>query len=199
MSTETGEVQTNMPVLVALHGAGRTGASMIDTWAQNAEKHSFVVLAPNGLNNNWDVRADEADFILAVISNALAMRNKKNTKTYLFGHSNGAKQVIALTIMHPNMFDGVVAHAGTLPLEVKSGNKPVITNKSRIALFLGDSDDIFSVESGRQTVRGLSSLGVDSSLYILRNYTHWYYQDANRINESAWDFLEKNDKPLIVK
>lgn len=181
---------TEMPVLIALHGAGRTGASMIDTWAKSADKNSFVVVAPNGLNNNWDMRVDDAFFISAVVNDALAKRHIKNSGTYLFGHSRGAMQAIALAVRHPDMFRGVAVHAGTLPYTANNQVEPNKTSQTRVAIFLGDSDHLFTIESGRQTARWLASLGIDSTLYVLKDHTHWYYSDANVINERVWAFLK---------
>lgn len=181
------KIDSTMPVLVALHGSGRPGSSMTDTWRSTAEKNSIVVLAPNSLNGNWDLSLDPADFISTVINDALTTKQIKSSHIYLFGHSNGAKQAIALAAIHPEMFHGVAAHAGTLPLDVYKGVKH--ERKVRVAMFLGDSDHIFSIASGRKTVRWLSSLGIDSTLYILKNHSHWYYHEAERINEFIWEFL----------
>ena len=180
-----------MPVLVALHGAGRSGLSMIDTWQTNANKHSFIIVAPEGLNGNWDLQRDEASFITAAIKDTLSQRKIKSAKIYLFGHSNGAKQAIAQAVRHPGMFHKVAAHAGTLPLKIDKSIVNVSPKSVKVAMFLGDSDHIFSADSGRQTVRWLSSIGIESDFYILKDHSHWYYKDAHRINESIWGFLSK--------
>jgi len=180
-----------MPVLVALHGAGRSGLSMIDTWQTSADKHSFIIVAPDGINNQWEIQRDEASFITAAIKDALSQRKIKSAKLYLFGHSNGAKQAIAQAARHPGMFHRVAAHAGTLPLRIDKSIVNVSPKSVKVAMFLGDSDHIFSVDSGRQTVRWLSSIGIESDFYILKDHSHWYYNDAHRINESIWSFLSK--------
>lgn len=186
------DIKPSMPVLIALHGAGRTGASMIDTWRLSAEKHSFIIIAPNGLFNNWSIERDESDFISEILNDTLVRKNITSNNIYLFGHSNGGKQALVLASTHPQMFSAVAAHAGTLPLQLKKQETNHKNKDIRVALFLGDSDHIFSINSGRQTVHWMSSIGIDSNLYILKNHTHWYYSESFKINERIWMFFEKN-------
>lgn len=183
------QIESTTPVLVALHGSARTGASMIDTWRPLADKYGFIIIAPNGMNMNWSLTTDEANYVAALLNQELGKLHIKNKDIYLFGHSSGARQAIALAVMLPNLFKKVAVHAGTLPSEVNSNNpKP---NNTRVALFLGDDDILFPLASGRKTIQWLSSLGIDSTLFVLKNHGHWYYTDANKINKSLWAWLSK--------
>jgi predicted esterase len=184
-------IEEKMPVLVALHGAGRSGSSMIDMWSKNAERHSFVVIAPNGNGNSWNTGIDECGFIYETIKHALSKRRVTYNEIFLFGHSAGAMQAITLAAEHPDKFKSVVAHAGTVPFPIRASGSNLSGSNIRIALFLGDRDHIFSIASARKTVDWLSSLGLSPTLYILKNHSHWYYDDADRINESAWEFLSE--------
>lgn len=181
----------SMPILVALHGAGRSGASMIDTWRRNAEENSIIVIAPNGLNSNWDIGVDEKGFIEAIINETISNSKIEPGNIYLFGHSSGAKKAIAMAYRHPAMYDGVVAHAGTLPSGISKFSEPSLPKNLSVGLFLGDSDHIFSVESGNQTIRWLSSEGLDADLFILKDHSHWYYSDAYKINKRVWKYLQE--------
>lgn len=176
-----------IPVVIALHGAGRSGASMVDAWQQTANRHGFLVVAPNGIANNWDVAVDDSAFIAAAVKDALRKSGMEPTRMYLFGHSNGARKAIALAVSNPGTYTAVVAHAGTLPQPVTSAK--ILASPPKIGLFLGDRDHIFSVDSARKTVAWLERKGYPVSLYILQNHTHWYYADFNRINESVWAFM----------
>lgn len=181
----------DMPVLVALHGAGRTGASMIDTWRHMADKHSFVIIAPDGLGQNWSLGDADTNFILTLLDYEMKNLQMTRARTYLFGHSSGGRQALVLAANQPGLFTRTAVHAGTLPLP-PSTHKPSDSPPTHsVALFLGDSDDLFSLDSARQTMHWLSSLGLDSSLYILRNHGHWYYADSGRINDRIWLWLDK--------
>jgi len=185
-------VSRDMPLVVALHGAGRSGASMIDAWKRCSDKHGFMVVAPNGVANNWDVAVDDADFINAATKAAVHQAGVKYSRKYLFGHSNGGRKAIALAALYPTEYTAVVAHAGTLPQLTQSTIKPVASNKPAVGLFLGDKDHIFSVASARETVAWLEKYSYPTSLYILQNHSHWYYEDFDRINESIWAFMKLN-------
>lgn len=180
-----------MSVVVALHGAGRSGSSMIDAWKKCSNKHGFMVIAPNGKGNSWDFAADDIAFIKEATKDALNKSGLKSTAKYLFGHSNGARRAIAFAALYPDEYKVVVAHAGTLPELSRS----VITRRASVApsigLFLGDKDHIFSVESARLTATWFEKNGYPTSLYIMKNHSHWYYEDFDRINESVWAFMSK--------
>ncbi len=175
----------HLPVLVALHGAGRTGSSMIDTWKPLADKYGFMVIAPNG---TWALQDSETIYILSLIQHELNRWRNQTKELYLFGHSAGARQALVLAATKPNYFRRVAVHAGTLPVDPVPA-KPSVTYTTPIALFLGDSDALFSVESGRKTTRWLDSLGIDSTLFVLRRHGHWYYADSDKINDSIWNWL----------
>ncbi len=180
-----------MPVLIALHGAGRSGASMIDAWKNSAEKYGFIVIAPNGRGNRWDPARDDSAFIHAAIPHALNNLQIQISQIYLFGHSSGALKALALAATHPAEFTSVVAHAGTLP---QISNHPLLSAdipKPKVGIYLGDSDHIFSVESARTTISWFSNSGFSTSLFVLKNHSHWYYEDFDRINESAWNFMSR--------
>ncbi len=179
--------KNGVTVVIALHGAGRTGHSMIDTWAGNADKHGFVVLAPDGINKNWNVRGARLALLERIIEGAVKRYGWQVKRTFLFGHSNGAKMALKFFADSPNRFQAVAVHAGTLP-GVRPKNK---ATGARVALFLGDNDHIFSLNSARQTTAWLDDMGATWRLYVLKKHNHWYYNDAHRINESIWQFMSQ--------
>jgi poly(3-hydroxybutyrate) depolymerase len=181
----------NTAVLITLHGAGRTGASMIDTWKSLADKYSIIIIAPNSINKKWNLKGDQHHFIQKIINKELGKSSMKNKKVYLFGHSNGAKLAMLLKIKEPEIYRAVVAHAGTLPYKANDVLQEIDPRKAEIAIFLGDSDHLFSVRSARKTINWLATKGVNSILYILKDHTHWYYHDAEKINEAAWKYLQQ--------
>ncbi len=182
--------ETSLPFLLALHGAGRTGLSMIDTWRKIADKYGFVIVAPNGINKNWSIKNSDLQLFKKVVVDVELKSERSHSHIYVFGHSNGAAKAIWEGANNQAYFDRVAVHGGTLPKKVGSGvkNKPT---SMKVGLFIGDSDHIFSIDSARQTSRWLTSIGVQSDIYILENHTHWYYQDANRINSSIWAYLTR--------
>lgn len=180
-----------MPVVVALHGAGRSGSSMVDAWRKCSDKHGFMVVAPNGVGNNWDVAIDDSGFINEATKDALNKFGKSSKKIYLFGHSNGARKAISLAALYPNEYTAIAVHAGTLPELTKSAINHQASALPRVGIFLGDRDHIFSVESARETTAWLEKYGYPTSLIIMQNHSHWYYEDFDRINASVWAFMSR--------
>lgn len=181
---------TQLPVLVALHGANRSGASMIDVWKPLADKYGFMIIAPNGTGGGWALQDTELLHIRRVIQHELNSRKNQTADIFLFGHSAGAVEALALTAASPNYFRRIAVHAGALAL-APVPTKPAVTYESPVAIYLGDSDKLFSLEAARKTGRWLESLGMDSTLFILKRHGHWYYADAEKINESIWTWLNR--------
>lgn len=181
-----------IPMLIALHGAGRTGASMLEAWMPLSEIYGFAVIAPNGKDKNWNLEPEDSNFILKATQDMFLREKNSADNTYLFGHSNGGKLAIMLAAEHPELFAGICSHAGTLPTEVKINRKTLVSTQKKIpiGIFLGDRDHIFSIASARATTTWLSSYNFYPSLYVLTNHTHWYYHDSRKINLAVWDFFQ---------
>lgn len=182
-------VQTRLPLIVALHGAGRDGVSMVDTWYEVAQANGVAVIGLDSKGRRWDVNDDQQAFIELAIKDFLTKNQLEAENIYLFGHSSGAKQAIAQAVRHPDFYERVAVHAGTLP--IKDRKQFLADVKTEVAIFLGDSDRIFSVPSARVTINWLDALGIPAKLYVLKNHSHWYYEDATVINMRIWQFLSE--------
>lgn len=185
--------KTRLPVIVALHGAGRGGISMVDTWRKTADANGFAVI---GLDSNtkkrWRVNMDQHAFIEAALYDFLKTHGLQAEDVYLFGHSSGARQAIVQAVRRPAYFKRVAAHAGTL--QINNASPALLRNvHTEVGLFLGDNDAIFSMPTGQATVDWLSSMGMPARLYILQNHGHWYYSDATKINNRIWQYLESGE------
>lgn len=179
--------EKNSPVVILLHGAGRDGRSMIDTWKVIADQHRVRLLAPDGEQHNWSMQPHREVKVLGQMLKE-AFPDAAGKPVYLFGHSNGARMALRLAAAYPQAFAAVAVHGGTEPgLTLPAGAEHL----PAVALFLGDRDHIFSVASGRTTVRQFEQAGFAASLYVLQKHTHWYYSDAQRINKSIWAFLSR--------
>lgn len=185
-------IGSNVDVLIALHGANRTGISMIDTWKATADKYRFIIVAPNAQNSAWS-NSDSIDFIMNSMGAALHEKKLKAKNTYLFGHSSGGIRAIDLLAKSPDLFTKVAIHAASLPsppIDITSGGS------KQVGLFIGDSDALFPLESGRETAGWLLENGYLPTLYILQNHSHWYYDDYDKVNNAIWYFLSYN-KPKV--
>lgn len=178
------------PVIIALHGSARDGYSMIDTWAKLARDRSVIIVAPTGFNNNWSYGKEDYEFIQYCLKEVLSSQGFSLKKPCLFGHSSGGVFALLLAANYPNSFQNVAVHAAALPEKLKFSAKGKDKYKnSRVGIFLGDHDDVFSIYQAENTLKRLERTGLRVKLFIFGDHNHWYYADANKINEYIWDFF----------
>ncbi|PCJ22269.1 MAG: hypothetical protein COB04_00485 [Gammaproteobacteria bacterium] len=180
----------DVPVLVALHGSGRTGASMMHSWRKIAEAHNVIIIALDSDTDRWSF-VNHGGALLSMIIKELRQQENisEDSPLFAFGHSQGAQNAMVLAVAEPEMFDRVAVHAGTIPIKVEPQSEAVSNKGFKVGLFLGNNDHIFSVPSARQTLRWLESEGVSADLFVLHGHNHWYYADAHTINELVWNYL----------
>ena len=53
-----------VPLIVLLHGSGRTGNSLVEKWKDLARREQFIIVGPDALNTQgWTIPGDGPDFI----------------------------------------------------------------------------------------------------------------------------------------
>ena len=63
--------------------------------------------------------------------------------------------------------------------------------KIPISIQVGDSDEFFPLKIVRATRDVLKDAGIPVELIEIKNHDHWYYDQATKFNQTAWDFLKK--------
>lgn len=118
---------SQMQVLVALHGMGGTGSDFGAALAAQADARGWLVVAPTFSYGDWtnpDQIAREEPALIAWLCDYidhLAERTGYNVqpRVLLFGHSRGAQLALRFTEIHPDLVAGVAAvSAGTYTLPV---------------------------------------------------------------------------------
>lgn len=189
---------TPVPLVVLLHGTGRNGLSLIEKWKELAKKEEIIIVGPDALTlQGWKIPEDGPDFIHELIE-ALKTRYPINARrVYLFGHSAGGGQALYLSLLESEYFAATAVHAGVLGKD----DGPYIARARRkipIAIFVGTNDQVFPLSVVRATRDALNTSGFKAELTEIKGHTHWYYERAEEINRSAWDFLkgyELNGEP----
>jgi len=179
------------PAILLLHGAQRTGISMIEHWEYLAKKHDIILIAPNGYNNVWDSQKDGTPLISAVIKDASQRHPVDSKRLYMFGHSAGGNMALHLSIKHADHFAAAAIHAGHI---ADASQYPAIDNAKRkipVGLIVGSNDQLFPLESVFNTAKAFSTRGHKAELYAIEGHNHWYYDISYFINEKAWDFLSQ--------
>jgi len=95
-----------VPLLLALHGGGGTGAKMVGftmgKYNRLADKEGFIVVYPDGFEKHWNdgrgltryrsqkENVDDVGFLTALIDHLIRTKNVDRSRVYMTGASNGA-------------------------------------------------------------------------------------------------------------
>ncbi len=174
------------PVIVLMHGAGRTGHSMVDMWYETAQAENLILVAPNfDRVPGWSEGLPDIRAALAALAQAQTIHPIDPNQIFLFGHSRGgiAAQLWA------NRFDGpwraLAVHGGTLPAQLA---RPV-DEGIPIRHYLGSVDHIFPYGPGRDSAAALARAGHPFDLVRLELHTHWFYDIGEDIAAHAWTWF----------
>lgn len=185
------EKEGPLPLVVLLHGSGRNGEVMVNAWKGLASKEQFIIVAPNSYDSSsWQSDRDSPDFLRAVVEQVKATHAVDMSRIYLFGHSGGAVYALMLAIVESDYFAATAVHAGA----VRPENYSLFANARRrmpIAIWVGDHDSFFPVETVKATKEAFESHGFHVELSILPNQTHSYEDVASDVNNRAWEFFRK--------
>ena len=185
------EKQGPMPLVVLLHGSGRNGQVMAQAWKDLAEREGFIVVAPDAFNSaGWGSVVDPPEFFRAVVDQVKAIHPVDESRIYLFGHSAGAAYALFLAIMDSDLFAATAIHAGSLQANPE-GLFEQADRKMPIAIWVGDSDPNFPVDTVMATKRLYDSNGYHVELSVIPNHDHNYYVISDEINWKTWSFLKK--------
>lgn len=123
-----------MPLVIALHGGGGTGARMekltLGGFNTLADKEGFMVAYPDGIENHWnDGRAtmryrtirekiDDVGFISALIDHLVKERQVDKNRVYVTGISNGAMMSFRLACELTGKIAAIAAVSGNMPYDL---------------------------------------------------------------------------------
>ena len=78
------------PLLVMLHGAGRTVEMLVEKWKDLAKKEGIVLVGPDASGSQWNVPDDAPEPIYDLVEYLKTKYPINPRRVYLFGHSAGA-------------------------------------------------------------------------------------------------------------
>lgn len=180
------------PLVVALHGGGRDGASQIDLWKPTAEREKVFLLAPSSLNQWWTDANDRQN--LADTINRLTLNNTSidRKRIYLFGHSLGGtiaffdgfanrRALAALALHSPTGASGIYQ----FPQE---GDR-----RLPVGIWVGDEN----FDSNWHTASALRFAykehpNLDIDLRVLPNHQHNDVYTRPGLVDEMWSFLSQH-------
>jgi polyhydroxybutyrate depolymerase len=164
----------NPPLLFVLHGSLQTTDDIRAytgyEFERLADAQGFVVVYPQGFENNWnDCRKaadypartqniDDKGFIAALIQRFAAQQHTDSARAFLTGYSSGGHLGFRLALEQPDLLAGVAAVSASLPtgdnLACQSSGQPV-----SVLVVNGTDDPINPFNGGQVTLFGLGNRG----------------------------------------
>jgi predicted esterase len=174
------------PLVIALHGLGGNEDSFFDQYSklppQLAEKHGFLLAAPNGFRvdgfygatmmSSGDAAArrrveySEKD-VLEVLRIMKATYKVDESRIYLIGHSMGAIGTWALGSKYPDIWAAMVPFSGV-------GSPALAERMKAIPQFVvhGDADATVNVSGSRNMVAALKKAGANVTYLEIPGGSH---------------------------
>jgi poly(3-hydroxybutyrate) depolymerase len=179
------------PLIVMLHGSGRTGVTLVEKWKDYAKKEGIILAGPDASNlRGWSSPVDGPDYLHELVEELKAKYPINARRVYLFGHSAGASFALHMSMMQSQYFAATAIHAGALA-GADMGLLDLAKRKIPISIQVGDSDQFFPLTAVRATRDALKEAGFPVELIEIANHDHWYYDKAAKFNQTAWEFLKK--------
>ncbi|HZS48906.1 MAG TPA: alpha/beta hydrolase-fold protein [Blastocatellia bacterium] len=185
-------LKPSAPLMIALHGSGRDGTSLIQQWREVASKEGFILVAPDANNSQgWSTGVDGPDFIHDVVEAVKTKYSVNPRKVYLFGHSAGAVFALYMGMLESEYFAAVAIHAGAWRDQSEFGFMEEAKRKLPISITVGDKDQFFPLHDVNATTEALKKAGFSVDLTVIKGHDHNYYGIASKINPGIWAFLSK--------
>jgi poly(3-hydroxybutyrate) depolymerase len=186
--------RTSVPLLVTLHGSGRDGKSLVEKWKDLASEEGFIVAGPDATNPQaWAIPNDGPDVIHDLVESLKSKYPINDRKVYLFGHSAGANFALLMGLLESEYFAAAAVHAGAIHQQSRAYLDHA-KRKIPLSIFVGDSDQFFSLSLIKETKEALNNRGFQPEVTIIKRHDHNYYNAAAKLNRFVWDFLK--DKEL---
>ena len=184
---------TKAPLIVMLHGSGRNGITLVEKWKDYAKKEGIIIAGPDAsTQQGWAAPQDGPDYLYELVEELKKKYPINPRRVYLFGHSAGACFALHMSLMESEYFAATAIHAGALRGDEGQLIK-LAKRKIPISIQVGDSDNFFPLSEVRATRDALKAADMPVDLIEIKNHTHWYYDKAAKLNQTAWEFLKQHE------
>jgi predicted esterase len=186
-------VASKPALIVTLHGSGRDGLSLVEKWKDIADQEGFILAGPNAMDSaKWSSTDDSADFLREIVEELKGKYSIDPKRVFLFGHSAGAVYALNLSMSESEYFAATAVHAGSWRSNEELDYVHLAKRKTPIAIFVGDVDEYFPLDSVKKTEELLKSNQFPVQVTVMKGHNHWYYDLAPDINRNAWAFLKQH-------
>ncbi len=186
------DFEKRYPLVVVLHGAGRSDEMLIKAYRDEAERRQALFLVPRSAHMTWDLIAlgiqggaaletgaelgsdrpdlDFLEYALDLIHRRYPIDPGRET---LLGYSDGASYALSVGLSNPDLFRAVIGWAaGFLALDNDSAAPG--TARPAVLLEYGTHDEIFPFERVALTMKAqLEELGCEVTFRVDEGGRHW--------------------------
>jgi predicted esterase len=187
------KVAAKPPLILTLHGSGRDGSSLVEKWKDIADQEGFILAGPNSMDpTRWSSKDDSEEFLRELVEQLIGQYSIDPKRVFLFGHSAGAVYALNLSMSQSEYFAATAIHAGSWRSSEELNIVRLAKRKTPIAIFVGDVDQYFPLDSVKKTEELLKSNEFPIQVTVMKGHDHWYYDLAKDINRNAWAFLKQH-------
>ncbi len=179
--------QTELPMVVALHGLGDTPDGFVRALAGLEGVRVVALRAPHPWSQGWSwfdgsVRSMSDEQLVAAITaetDSVVARVAAATDAYptagmpvVTGFSQGGILSWAIPILSPDAIAGSAPVAGFIPPELVPSSATTSQTATPIHAFHGTADDVLPLSRATATLDGLTTAGFDVQLSTYEGVTH---------------------------
>lgn len=166
-----GDNESRRAVLL-LHGAQRSGRSMLDMWRATADRNRLILIAPDALGEGWSPDSDPPDLLVAALNATDARSPLARDGIAMFGHSSGGM----LAQLYANRVQGpwhmVATHGAALPANALQNPS---AQQVPVRLYTGALDHFYPPRLTVLTAEALAAAGHPVEMIGINGHSHWYY------------------------
>jgi predicted esterase len=177
-----------LPAVLLIHGGGGNGPDFLALWKDFAQSNGIILVAPTVPLGGTFETAVAPQLYPLIMDSARSQWQIDARRIYLFGYSAGG-----LTVFDAAMFDSqYFAAAGVFAAVITPDFDWIVQQAQRkipVAIYLGDSDQFFTLAQGRRTRDLLQANGFPVHYVEIPHQDHNYAAVANQVNTDVWTFF----------
>lgn len=179
-----------VPLVFVFHGLGDTFITRYSGFEELATKKGFIVVFPNGVNRQWDLRAAEENrdlrFFDALLERIASKYNVDLRRVYATGMSMGGFFSNLLASKRSERIAAIAPHSGGLGVLAIRGIKA--GRKYPVMIVQGAADPLVRVEQGRSSRDAYLKEGHAVEYVEIKDLAHIWARSED-ITAKMWKFF----------
>jgi poly(3-hydroxybutyrate) depolymerase len=186
------------PAILLAHGAGGNGLDFLEIWKRVADQNGIILLAPTLPLDSSQITANTETKVPQLFPQLVEATKGEwkidARRVYLFGYSAGGYTIYDAAMLDSTYF----AAAGVFAAVITPDYDWIVqkaTRKTPIAIYIGGSDQLFSLADARRTRDLLLSNGFTVHYVEIPHQDHNYGAVSGQVNTDVWTFMSQYSLP----